>query len=198
MFSTISDALKGVIAAAFLFTFVASQALAGAGGPEHSHGPGEVSGSVQPHPRFVAESEANQVVGVFRNGSLTLYLDRQSDNAPITDVPITLEVAGQLVPVEAQPDGTFRATPEAMPQAGEIEILVTIGGAEPDLLIGTLDLGHEEAGAGQGVLSGIKAFLHRPVEMQANLKGVEKGFLVLSIPSCQHRDQMGRHRSAPR
>lgn len=172
MFSTIPDALKGVIAAAFLFTFLASQTLAGPGGPDHSHGSEEVPGSVQPYPRFVAESEAHQVVGVFRDGSLTLYLDRQSDNAPITDVPITLEVAGRMVPMEARSDGTYRATPEAMPQAGEIEILVTIGGAEPDLLIGTLDLGHEEAGAGRGALSSIKAFLHRPVEMELALIGM--------------------------
>jgi len=182
MFSTILDALKGVIAAAFLLTFVTSQALAGAGGPEHSHGPEEVPGAVQPHPRFVAESEAHQVVGVFRDGSLTLYLDRQSDNAPITDVPITLEVASWMVPVEARPDGTFRATPEAMPQAGEIEILVTISGAEPDLLIATLDLGAEAAGAGDGVLSGIKAFLHRPVEMELALIGMAvTGFAALLL-----------------
>lgn len=172
MFLTILDALKGVIAAAFLLTFLASQTLAGPGGPDHSHGSEEVPGSVQPYPRFVAESEAHQVVGVFRDGSLTLYLDRQSDNAPITDVPITLEVTGRMVPMEARPDGTYLATPEAMPQAGEIEILVTIGGAEPDLLIGTLDLGHEEAGAGQGALSGIKAFLQRPVEMELALIGM--------------------------
>ncbi len=190
MFSIISDALKGVIAVAFLFTFLASHALAGPGGPDHGHGPEEVAGSVQPHPRFVAESEAHQLVGVFRDGSLTLYLDRQSDNAPITDAPITLEVAGRMVPVEARPDGTYRATPEAMPHSGEVEILVTIGGAEPDLLIGTLGLGHEEPGAAHGTLSRIKAFLHRPVEMELALIGMAMtGFVALLLGWAWGRDR---------
>lgn len=192
MFSTISGALKGAIAFAFLIIIFAGQALAGAGGPEHSHGPEEAAGSVQPHPRFVAESEAHQVVGVFRDGSLTLYLDRQSDNTPITDAMFTLEVAGRAVAVETRPDGTYRATPDAMPMTGEIEILLTIGGAEPDLLIATLALGPEGADAGQGALSGIKAFLHRPLEMEVALIGMAvTGLAALLLGWAWGRDRRG-------
>ncbi|MBC4019024.1 efflux RND transporter periplasmic adaptor subunit [Siccirubricoccus deserti] len=135
-----------------------------------------------------------QLVGVFRDGILTLYLDRQADNAPVTNATIALEIDGQAVAVEARPNGTYRATPEGMPSGGEIEIFITIGGPEPDLLVGSLALetASGEASAGQGVISGIAAFLHRPLEMKVALLGMAvTGLTTLLLGWAWGRDRRG-------
>lgn len=141
MFLTLSGALRGALAVAVLISSLSGPAPAGAGGPEHSHGPEDAPGAVQPHPRFVAESEIHQLVGVFRDGALTLYLDRQEDNAPVTDATITLEVGGRSVVVEPRGDGTWHAMLDASAGEGEIEIIATISGGQPDLLVASLTLG---------------------------------------------------------
>ncbi|MES2710230.1 MAG: HlyD family efflux transporter periplasmic adaptor subunit, partial [Pseudomonadota bacterium] len=190
MVSTIPAALGGAFAAVFLLLHLIGPAGASPGGPDHSHGPEEVAGAVQPHPRFVAESEIHQLVGVLRDGVLTLYLDRQADNAPVTDAPITLEVGGKAVMVEPRPDGTYRATLEGLPSGGEIEVLITIGGAAPDLLIGTLTLGPEVASGGAGAASALTAFLHRPLEMERALIGMAgTGMVALLLGWAWGRDR---------
>jgi biotin carboxyl carrier protein len=198
MFSRIFSALRGALAVATLLSLFADQALAGAGGPAHSHGPEEVPGAVHPHPRFVAESEIHQLVGVFREGVLTLYLDRQADNAPVTDATIALEVGGRVVAVEPRPDGTYRATPDGLPSGGEIEVFITIGGPEPDLLVGSLALRPAtEAAASHGVVSGITAFLHRPLEMELALIGMAvTGLAALLLGWAWARDRRGTVRVA--
>lgn len=192
MILTLLGALKGAIAVVILLSTLAGPAIGSPGGPDHSHGPEEAQGGAQPYPRFVAESEIHQLVGVFRDGALTLYLDRQEDNAPVTNAPITLEVGSRAVVVEARPDGTYRATPEALPGDGEIEILVTIGGPIPDLLITTLSLGTAtaEAAAGPGVMSRITAFLQRPLETRMALTGMAvTGLIALLLGRVSARDR---------
>lgn len=199
MVSRIFSALRGAFVAAILLSLPAGQALAGAGGPEHSHGPEEVPGEVQPHPRFVAESEIHQLVGVFREGILTLYLDRQADNAPVTNATIAVEVGGREVAVEPRPDGTYRATPDSLPSGGEIEVFITIGGAEPDLLVGVLALGPaaEAVTPGHGAVSGLTAFLHRPLVMELALIGMAvTGLAALLLGWALARDRRGAVRAA--
>lgn len=82
-----SGALWRALAVSILLSFLAGAPLAGPGGPDHSHGPEEAPGAAQPHPRFVAEPEMRQFVGVFRTGVLTLYLDRQAGNVPVGRQP---------------------------------------------------------------------------------------------------------------
>lgn len=191
---TLSDALRGAISVAVILLSLAGPALAAPGGPEHSHGPEAVPGSAQPHPRFVAESETHQLVGVFRDGALTLYLDRQADNAPVTDATITLEIAGRVVAAEPRPDGTWHAMLEAGAGAGEIEIIATISGPQPDLLIASLTLGEaaHEAAAADGLRAKIATFLHRPIEMELALIGmVVTGLVALLLGWAWARDRKG-------
>ena len=46
-------------------------------------------------PRIAVQSELYQLVGIFENGRLTLYLDRFSDNAPVTTGRIAVTVDGE-------------------------------------------------------------------------------------------------------
>lgn len=190
MFSTLSGALRGAFTLVVLLFHLV--------GPAHGHGAEEVAGGAQPHPRFVAESEIHQLVGVFRDGVLTLYLDRQADNAPVTDATVSLEVAGRAVAVQARPDGTWRTAPEALTEAlaagGEIEILASIGGPAPDLLIGTLALGEvtTESPAGQGVMSRMASFLHPSLEIEWALLGMAvTGLAALMLGWAWGRDRRG-------
>ena len=116
---------------------IAAPAFAGPGGPDHHHGPEATAAALPQSPRLVAVSETWQLVGILKDGALTLYLDRQEDNAPATDATLDLDIAGRTVRAEPKLDGTFRIPADAL-GTGEVEVLATIGGAAPDLLVGTI------------------------------------------------------------
>jgi biotin carboxyl carrier protein len=166
---------------------LAAPAIAGPGGPDHSHGP-EPTAAVRPQsPRLVAVSETWQLVGILKGGALTLYLDRQEDNAPAEGVTLDLDIAGNKVRAEAQPDSTFRLPAEAL-GTGEVEVLATIGGATPDLLVGTIRVpgGAAAPAAAHGHSHALGDFLHRRVSVETvlmalagtGLASLALGFLV--------------------
>ena len=57
----------------------------------HDHGPPAGGGASPPSPRVVATSERYQLVGIVEGQVLVIYLDRATDNAPVTTA--TMEVA---------------------------------------------------------------------------------------------------------
>jgi len=166
---------------------LAAPALAGPGGPDHSHGP-EPAAATQPQsPRLVAVSESWQLVGILKGGALTLYLDRQEDNAPAEGATLDLEIGGRTIRAEPQPDGTFSIPGEAL-GTGEVEVLATIGGATPDLLVGTIRVpgGAAAPAAAHGHSHLLGDFLHRRVSVETvlialaatGLAGLGLGFLM--------------------
>lgn len=183
----LSRALTGLRRLVLCTTLLAAPALAGPGGPDHSHGPEPAAAALPQSPRLVAVSETWQLVGILKGGALTLYLDRQEDNAPATGATLDLDIAGRAVRAEAQPDGTFRVPADALGGPGEIEILATIGGSAPDLLAGTIRLpGGAGAAAAHGHAHGLSEFLHRRVSVETvlialavtGLGGLAVGFLA--------------------
>ncbi|MDO9313718.1 MAG: hypothetical protein Q7T97_04115, partial [Burkholderiaceae bacterium] len=93
-------------------------------------------------------SETFELVGVLNGKQITLYLDRATDNAPVTGAQIELEIAGTKFKAEAHDDTYDVVLPEA-PKPGVLPITATVtAGAEVDLLAGELDL-HEDAHAGE-------------------------------------------------
>jgi hypothetical protein len=121
-------------------------------GPGHDHGHDHGDSAAVPAgsalPRFAAVSETFELVGVLNGKQITLYLDRTTDNAPVTGAQIELEIAGIKFKAEAHGD-TYDVVLAEAPKPGVLPITATVtAGAELDLLAGEFEL-HEEAHAGE-------------------------------------------------
>lgn len=117
-------------------------AQAGAG---HDHGEAAPSAEPTAKPRFAASSELFELVGVLEGQTMTLYLDRFADNAPVRGAQIELEIAGAKFKAEAHGDDAYEVVLKEAPKPGVLPITATVtAGAEVDLLAGELDL-HEAA-----------------------------------------------------
>ncbi|WP_231403515.1 hypothetical protein [Diaphorobacter sp. JS3051] len=95
-------------------------------------------------PRFTAVSDDFELVGVLNGKEITLYLDRASDNAPVTDAQIELEIGGKKHTAKKHED-VYEVELAAEPATGVLPITATVMvGSESDLLAGELDR-HEVA-----------------------------------------------------
>jgi hypothetical protein len=113
-------------------------ALAGPG-HDHDHGPAAASGLALP--RFTAESDLFELVGVLNGKQLTLYLDRFADNAPVPDAQIELDLAGVRVMVAQHGEAEYQVMLAEPPAPGLLPITATVSvGNDTDLLAGELDL----------------------------------------------------------
>lgn len=111
-------------------------------GPGHDHDHDEAPAAAGPAlPRFVAQSELFELVGVLEGKQLTLYLDLAASNEPVTQAELELEIGGAKHKAQAQADGSFRIElPQAL-QPGLTPVTATVSTAdEADLLAGELDL----------------------------------------------------------
>ncbi len=133
--------LFSTLAALFVSVAIAWPSVAQAGpGHDHDHGDAAPTPSGPALPRFVAVSETFELVGVLKGRQITLYLDRATDNAPVTGAQIELEIAGTKFKAEVQDDTYGVLLPEA-PQPGVLPITATVtAGNELDLLAGELEL----------------------------------------------------------
>jgi hypothetical protein len=118
-------------------------------GPGHDHAAGLVPNPGAALPRFAVTSEAFELVGVLAGRQLTLYLDHATDNSPVKDAKLEIELGGSKVDVKAHGEGEFAAVLVRAPQPGVTPITATVhAGSEHDLLAGELDLraaAHAEA-----------------------------------------------------
>jgi hypothetical protein len=114
----------------------------------HDHDHGDAPAATGPAlPRFAAVSETFELVGVLAGRQLTLYLDRSTDNSPVTEAQIELDIAG--VKYQAGKHGTdeFEVVLAQVPAPGVLPITAMVtAGNEVDLLAGELDI-HEAAHA---------------------------------------------------
>lgn len=150
MFITTAPCARGVCAMSLAFTiaalllFILPQPLVAgpghAGAEGHAHDAPAVASSQSP--RVVATSENYQLVGILKAGQLTLFLDREADNAPVEDAAISLASGSKSVAAKRQPDGTFVVVPtDDFFSPGENEIQFTISEKQrTDLLGGVLTL----------------------------------------------------------
>ena len=107
----------------------------------HDHGAPTPAALGSGLPRFIAVSETFELVGVLNDRSLTLYLDRATDNSPVKDARLELEVGGVKVDVKPIGDGEFAATLAQGLKAGVTAVTATvIAGQETDLLVGDLNM----------------------------------------------------------
>ncbi|KPF50823.1 hypothetical protein IP87_01560 [beta proteobacterium AAP121] len=117
-------------------------------GEGHDHGHAAPAATSPALPRFTAESELFELVGVLSGRQITLYLDRYSDNSPVRGAQIELEIgstkfqARQAQAAPGQPgDNTYEVLLLAAPEAGVLAITATVtAGTDIDLLAGELDI----------------------------------------------------------
>jgi len=119
---------------------VAAPAWAGEG---HDHGDAAPAAVGQALPRFTAESEVFELVGVLSGKQITLYLDRFADNSPVRDAQIELEIGAAKFKAEKQGEDEYEVVLPEAPKAGVLPVTATVtAGNEADLLAGELDI-HE-------------------------------------------------------
>ncbi|MGV8826114.1 hypothetical protein [Methylibium petroleiphilum] len=137
--------LPHLLAAILVAAFLAAPPARAAG--DHDHGDAAPAAGGAALPRFTAESELFELVGVLSGQQITLYLDRYADNNPVRDAQIELEIGGAKFKAEAHGDGEYEVLLPEVPKPGVLPITATVtAGNEADLLAGELDI-HEEAHA---------------------------------------------------
>jgi len=89
--------------------------------------------------RVEAQSDLFEIVGVVKDGVLTLYLDRFATNEPVVDAKIDVEAGSAKGAAQANPDGTYSFRHASLSQPGQFPVTLTIvAGADSDLLTGDL------------------------------------------------------------
>lgn len=167
VFGPVARIMRAVLLSVALIVALASLVQAGPGhsGDEgHAHDAPTAQSSQSP--RIVATSEAYQLVGILKAGVLTIYLDRESDNAPVTSAGIEVSANGATLPAEPQPGGTYSVAAEKIAQPGEnvLEFSIREGDAF-DLLGGTLILPAPQADHATHRVRSWMSWVQRPMPL---------------------------------
>ena len=115
-------------------------------GPGHDHGDEKPNQQqAQTSPRFYAESDLYELVGVIRDGQITLYLDRYATNEAVKGVSIDVEVDGAKVAAKPHGDGEYliELKDKIKDQPTPISVTINDGGVN-DILVSTIDLSQFE------------------------------------------------------
>ncbi|MEY9358382.1 cobalt-zinc-cadmium efflux system membrane fusion protein [Bradyrhizobium yuanmingense] len=113
--------------------------LSGAFGHEgHDHGDAEKTAVVSSaYPRIAARSELYEIVGILKDGRLSVFIDDAVTNEPVSDVALQVTI-GDSAPIEAssQEDGVYTAPiPNGTP-SGSVEVIFSINASRGnDLLV---------------------------------------------------------------
>lgn len=113
----------------------------------HDHGEAPVAAESPAQPRFTAESEDFELVGVLQGQRITMYLDRKASNEPVTQASVELELAGQTLQARTSPDGTFEVDLPRPLAEGSVPVSATVVvGESSDLLAAEIDVHGDEHG----------------------------------------------------
>ena len=119
----------------------------GIAGDGHDHGAAAPAATGPALPRFTAVSDLFELVGVLNGKQIILYLDRASDNSPVTEAQIELDVGGTKFNATKQGSDEFEVVLPDAPKPGALPVTATVtAGADTDLLAGELVI-HEAAHA---------------------------------------------------
>ena len=130
-----------VIKACAVATSALLVALAVAG-DGHDHGEAKATASGPASPRFTAQSDLFEAVGVLGKDELVVYIDRAATNEPVVNATVELASTGitQIGKFEAKL-GEYHFDAKPFAKAGEYPIMLTVkAGADGDLLTGDLDI----------------------------------------------------------
>ena len=120
--------------------------------PTSYAGPGHDHGDVKPNqqqaqtlPRFYAESDLYELVGVIRDKQITLYLDRYATNEAVKGANLEVEIDGVKMAVKPHGDGEYliELKDKIKDQPTPISVTINDGGVN-DILVSTIDLSQFE------------------------------------------------------
>ena len=112
----------------------------------HDHGTTPAAAEVGWSPRATARSEDFDLVAAVDGGQMLLWLDRGSDNAPVTDAQIEVEAGAWKGVARPASDGSYRVDAAGLARPGSHELVFTVqAGTALDLLPATLVLPAEAA-----------------------------------------------------
>ena len=115
-------------------------------GPGHDHGDEKPNQQqAQTLPRFYAESDLYELVGVIRDKQITLYLDRYATNEAVKGANLEVEIDGVKMAVKPHGDGEYliELKDKIKDQPTPISITINDGGVN-DILVSTIDLSQFE------------------------------------------------------
>ncbi len=109
-------------------------------GPGHDHGGAQDFHVGIVMPRFFAESELYEVVGVILDKKLTVYLDRFETNETVNNADIQVDFDDQSLRLSPKSEGVYEGTFSKPLSQKEIAVSVLIKvGDESDILVTTYD-----------------------------------------------------------
>lgn len=114
---------------------VAVSAARAGGDHDHSHDAAPKTATA-PAPRFAAQSESFEVVGVLQGEALVVFVDRFEDNAPVLEARVEIESGSFKALGELDAErGAYRFDAAAFKEPGSypIQIALTVSG-QSDLL----------------------------------------------------------------
>ena len=92
-------------------------------------------------PRAAAVSEDFEVVAVLKGAALLVFVDRFTDNSPVTKAKLTVTVDKSELEAELAADGVFKVQSNIFAQPGKHDLVFAIEeGPKSDLLITSLDI----------------------------------------------------------
>ena len=115
-------------------------------GPGHDHGDEKPNQQqAQTLPRFYAESDLYELVGVIRDKQITLYLDRYATNEAVKGANLEVEIDGVKMAVKPHGDGEYliELKDKIKDQPTPIGVTINDGGVN-DILVSTIDLSQFE------------------------------------------------------
>lgn len=141
-----------IAALAMLFSTLPAWAHEG-----HDHGAPPAATEAGWSPRATARSDEFDLVAAMDGGQMVLWLDRGSDNAPVTDAQIEVEAGPWKGVARPAGDGSYRVDAAGLARPGSHPLIFTVqAGSTLDLLPATLVLPAEAPAVapapGRGVL----------------------------------------------
>ena len=166
-----------------MFTVASSVCWAGPGGDGHTHGDEIAPSTAAASPRVSMTGEIYDVVGILRNGRVVFYVDRLTDNTPVTDAKLEVALGSAKIALNApEADGTYVMDAGGLARGGSHELIVSIQGAEgDDLVAGTMEpIAQAHARSGHPHLSDrLRAMISGPLIFASGLLlGVILGALL--------------------
>jgi len=109
-------------------------------GPGHDHGESQKLHAGIVMPRFFAESDLYEVVGVVKGKKMTVYLDRFQTNETVNNADIQIDFDDQSLRLIPKSDGVYEGTFGKDLVSKEIAVSIFIKvGDESDILVTTYD-----------------------------------------------------------
>lgn len=139
--------LNGLIAAALalLANVWLTSALHAHEGHDHGAPPTPVSTTIAP--RIDASSTTFELIAVYRDNALTIFIDRFMTNEPVTGAQVEVDTPKGTVTAKKNPDGSYALPVDWASNGVSYDLIFTVTvGADLDVLTGTLKLPATEAG----------------------------------------------------